>query len=130
MASSTRTAYVVLGVFVLVIAAAVGFGSLMTLGWLTPVAIAPGIGLGIMGLGVLIIAQAMPRKTDAGAIEAAPDQEIRDLAPLSPVDLAGWTETTADEVARRFGPVAIEGGHGRRHCLTVQPMRGQLSPDP
>lgn len=129
--SSTRTAYVVLGVFMLVIAAAVGFGSLMTLGWLTPAAIAPGIGLGIMGLGVLIIAQAMPRKTDAGAEAAARWKAFRTY--LQNIDK--YSDLQAQkEIWDRWLPYAIafkvDREYIRRFAAIDAPSPGWYIPNP
>lgn len=66
-----RNFYYSAGCIGIVLAVLVGIGLTLMLAWLTPAAIFPGIGLGIFAIGLVILARAMPRKTDAGSEAAA-----------------------------------------------------------
>ena len=68
---SVRQFYAVLGVVALVGAFVVGGILAATFGDLTGAAVLPGVGLGVTAIGLLILAQSMPRKSDQGAEVAA-----------------------------------------------------------
>ena len=68
---TVRQFYAVLGVVALVGAFGIGGFLAVTFGDLTGAAVLPGVGLGATAIGLLILAQRMPRKSDHGAEVAA-----------------------------------------------------------
>jgi hypothetical protein len=75
--NSTRQLYATLGVVGLVMAFVVGIALVAVFGDLTVAAILPGIGLGATALGLLLLSQVMPRKTEKGALAAAQWQAFK-----------------------------------------------------
>ncbi len=69
--STVRNAYLALGMFGLGFALFVSISLSVMFGDLTSLAVFPAVGVGITALGMIILARAMPRKTDKGAEEAA-----------------------------------------------------------
>jgi uncharacterized membrane protein len=66
-----RTRYSVLGVAGLVILGCIGFALFGALVDISPIAFCPLIAFGLIGIGLIIMAQFMPRRTDAGATAKA-----------------------------------------------------------
>ena len=76
---TVRTQYGCLGIAGIVAAAALSVLGLVFLGSLTPAAIFPGIGLGVLSVGVLILARYMPRKTATGFAGSGALECVQDL---------------------------------------------------
>ncbi|SON85982.1 hypothetical protein XAP7430_250034 [Xanthomonas phaseoli pv. phaseoli] len=63
---------------------------------------------------------------NAVAVETPPGQQIGGLAPLRKVGWALFTEPTADQVARVFGPIPFKGRQGGTDGLAIQTMGSEL----
>ncbi len=63
---------------------------------------------------------------NAVAVETTPSQPIGGFAPLWKVYWALLAETTVDQIARVFGPIALKRRHGGTDGLAIQTMGSQF----
>jgi hypothetical protein len=126
-----RGLYLGLGVVGLIVSALVAVFGGIAFSSLTAAGVLPGFGLGITAIGLLILARAMPRKTDLGAERAARWQAFRTYLR----DIDKYTDLERQkEIWDRWLPYAIAFGIDRTYIAKFEavdaPAPGWYIPSP
>ncbi|MCC6455481.1 MAG: DUF2207 domain-containing protein [Caldilineaceae bacterium] len=128
---SVRSQFGCLGIGALVLAALVGF---VLAGFAAPLSafgFAPGVGLGITAIALIVVAQFMPRKSDKGAEEAARWQAFKTY--LRNIDKYSDIEAQK-EIWDRYLPYAIAFGVDKQYMAKFAkvdaPIPGWYFPSP
>ena len=129
--NAVRNQYGCLGGVGLAVAAGVGMGLSALFGTLTGAAALPGFGLGVVALGLLMLARYMPRKTDHGAEEAAKWNAFKTY--LRHIDKYSDLESQK-EIWDRWLPYAIAFGIDKQYIHKFEkvqaPAPGWYIPSP
>ncbi|HMN30172.1 MAG TPA: DUF2207 domain-containing protein, partial [Caldilineaceae bacterium] len=128
---SVRTLYMVLGILGLIGSAALAVVLGIAFAGLTAAGILPGIGLGITSLGLMLLARAMPRKTDRGAELAARWQAFKQYL----VNIDKYTDLEQQkQIWDRWLPYALAFGIDRAYIRKFEavnaPAPGWYIPSP
>jgi hypothetical protein len=113
----TRRRYAALGWGMLVGGVALAVIAAMLLGWAVPIVWLPGVAAAIIGVALVLVARAMPRRTPRGALEAARWQAFRrHLVADEP-----------DDVAEGYLPYAVAFGIDRDFLKRLEPVTATAS---
>jgi hypothetical protein len=122
---NTRNVYYFLGGLGIVVGVGVGFLGLIAAGWLSAAAMLPGVGIGLTGIGLLILARYMPRKTDAGAEAAARWAAFRDYLK----NIEKYSDLAAQkEIWDRWLPYAIAFGLEKQYIAKFSQVDAPAPP--
>lgn len=126
-----RTQYGCLGVGLLVVGAALAVAGIVTSFELTPFGFAPGVGLLVTGIVLVIVANVMPRRSDKGAEEAARWRAFRTYLR----DIDKYSDLEEQKVIwDRYLPYAIAFGVEKEYMAKFAkvdaPLPGWYFPSP